>query len=482
MRSRSILQKQLYEAHVCSEEGWNALGGLLAGGTSILHGVNENLGWAHTVNYSDRVDVFQLEINPANPMQYKFDGEWVNLEKRIVRLHIKGVPVAIRREALWSKYGATMKNKQGVFSIRTGANMEIRALDQWYQMNKAKSFSEFYQIISTQGLSMFNITYADNRDTIFYVNNGFIPVRDSNRIYEWKKTVPGNTSKTLWTKFRTYNELPQYINPRSGYLFNTNHSPFFATGMNDNLDPSKFPVTDGWETWHNNRSARLTELIPADRKISYDELKKMKFDRQLPKELHYPYSIDSLFSLSPLSYPEYADIINTFRNWDRRGDTDSKGAAIFLLAYLYLARQLQGQDPRAITQAEALDTYRHIKEYMMKNFGRTGINLGELQRLVRGTKDYPLAGFPDLLSPQWTVPFKNGQLRASGGDAYIVFVRFPRNELPLIESVNMYGASSHQGSKHYDDQVPLYLQQKTKTMTLNKAEVYRLAERVYHPQ
>ncbi|MBL7727115.1 MAG: penicillin acylase family protein, partial [Dinghuibacter sp.] len=27
-----------YEAHVCSEEGWNALGGLLAGGPCILHG------------------------------------------------------------------------------------------------------------------------------------------------------------------------------------------------------------------------------------------------------------------------------------------------------------------------------------------------------------------------------------------------------------------------------------------------------------
>ncbi|MCB0709654.1 MAG: penicillin acylase family protein, partial [Chitinophagaceae bacterium] len=68
-----------YEAHICSEEGLNVTGGLLAGGPCILHGVNENLGWAHTVNYCDRMDEYQLEMNPANALQYKFNGQWLNL-------------------------------------------------------------------------------------------------------------------------------------------------------------------------------------------------------------------------------------------------------------------------------------------------------------------------------------------------------------------------------------------------------------------
>jgi acyl-homoserine-lactone acylase len=65
-----------YEAHICSEEGLNIMGGLLAGGPCILHGVNENLGWAHTVNFCDRLDEYQLEMNPENNLQYKFDGDW----------------------------------------------------------------------------------------------------------------------------------------------------------------------------------------------------------------------------------------------------------------------------------------------------------------------------------------------------------------------------------------------------------------------
>lgn len=71
-----------YEAHVNSEENWNALGGLLAGGPCILHGVNENLGWAHTVNLCDRMDIYQLQVNPKNADQYLYDGQWVELEKR----------------------------------------------------------------------------------------------------------------------------------------------------------------------------------------------------------------------------------------------------------------------------------------------------------------------------------------------------------------------------------------------------------------
>lgn len=78
--------QSFYEAHICSEEGLNITGGLLAGGPCILHGVNEYLGWAHTVNFCDRMDEYQLEMNPENKLQYKFDGQWTDLEVKTVKL------------------------------------------------------------------------------------------------------------------------------------------------------------------------------------------------------------------------------------------------------------------------------------------------------------------------------------------------------------------------------------------------------------
>jgi acyl-homoserine-lactone acylase len=471
-----------YEAHICSEEGLNVLGGLLAGGPCILHGVNENLGWAHTVNYCDRLDEYQLEMNPDNNLQYKFDGQWLNLEVKTIKLKIKGIPISIKRKLYWSKYGATMKNKQGFFSLRLGANMKIGALQQWYNMNKAKNYTEFYAALSKQELSMFNIMYADKHDTIFYLNNALMPIRDAAPEYNWKRTLPGNTSKTLWTNFKGIKELPQYINPKSGFLFNTNHSSFLATAAADNLKAAGFAKEDGWEQYHLNRSVRFLELFPQNEKLSFATFKQIKFDKQLPTILQYQYNLDSMFLLSETAYPEYAALITTFKNWDKSTVADSKGAAIFLLTYEYLKKLLQGQVPRPITKQEAVATFKHVKKYMQTNFGRTDITLGDLQKLVRGDKDFPLGGVPDVLSPQWTAPYKNGQLQSVGGDGLVMFVRFAKQGLPQIETLNMYGASARPGNKHFNDQINMYLKQQTKKMTLDKAEVYRNVERVYHPE
>ena len=46
-----------YEAHVCSEEGWNFYGASFAGGVTPFVGVNDSLGWTHCVNYNDLQDV-----------------------------------------------------------------------------------------------------------------------------------------------------------------------------------------------------------------------------------------------------------------------------------------------------------------------------------------------------------------------------------------------------------------------------------------
>jgi acyl-homoserine-lactone acylase len=62
-----------------------------------------------------------------------------------------------------------------------------------------------------------------------------------------------------------------------------------------------------------------------------------------------------------------------------------------------------------------------------------------------------------------------------------MFVRFPKNGLPLIETINTYGASARPGEKHFDDQAELFLQQKTKTMSLDKNTVYKNAASIYHP-
>ncbi len=470
-----------YEAHIQSNEGWNIIGGLFPGGLCVFLGVNENLGWAHTVNMMDKIDLFQLHMN-KDQSAYEFDGNWIPLEKKKVKLGIKGIPVKISKTVYWSRYGATVKNKNGFYSIRLTANQDITAIEQWWRMNKAKNFTEFYSALSMQGLPMFNVVYADRYDTVFYLSGGKMPLRNKDPKFQWKDVVPGNSSSTLWNSYHPVNELPQLINPPMGYVYNTNHSPFLATDSIGNLDPRKFDITSGYETYHNNRSARFYQLISASGKIDYDRFRQIKYDDTLPPQLQYPINIDSLWMMKPSDHTDIADILKGFQSWNKSADTSSQGAANFLLLYHYVVKQNSLWQTDRLTLKQLQESLQHIRRYQLQHFGKTGITLGELQKHTRGDKTYASWGLPDVLTAMHSDSLTDGRFKVRAGESYIELVRFPKNSLPVIESINCYGASSKPGSKHYTDQMSLFMQKKTRPMSLRREDVMAGAEKIYHPE
>jgi acyl-homoserine-lactone acylase len=475
-----------YEAHLQSEEGWNILGGLFPGAPLIFHGVTPNLAWAHTVNFQDKIDVYQLQTDKAHPNQYKVDGEWLPLEMRKIKLSIKGIPFPIYKKVYQSIYGPTVATPKGAyFSMRLPALMDAGALQQWYAMNKATNFTSFKAALTQNHLAMFNIIYADKRDTIFYISNGKMPYRNADTAYHWSSTVPGNTKATLWTKFKPLNELPQYTNPASGYLFNTNHSPFLATDAKDNLNPQNFDTNDGYELYHDNRSQRAKEMLDVLDKISYEDLKRIKFDRHLPSTILFPYGFnaENMFLVDENKYPTLSPIITSLKKWDHNAVAESNGALIYNLAYYYVPQIMQGRKNDKLTLAEAVVVYQTVYDFLMKHYGRTDLTLGDVQRLVRGNENWPQGGMPDVLAAVMSEPFGAGQRKMNSGDAYIGFVRFPKDGgLPFIETVNTFGASSHIGATHFADQRAMYQAQQVKRMTLDKNEVLKNAEKVYHPE
>jgi acyl-homoserine-lactone acylase len=475
-----------YEAHLQSEEGWNILGGLFPGAPLIFHGVTPNLAWAHTVNFQDKIDVYQLQTDKAHPNQYKVDGEWLPLEMRKIKLSIKGIPFPIYKKVYQSIYGPTVATPKGAyFSMRLPALMDAGALQQWYAMNKATNFTSFKAALTQNHLAMFNIIYADKRDTIFYISNGKMPYRNADTAYHWSSTVPGNTKATLWTKFKPLNELPQYTNPTSGYLFNTNHSPFLATDAKDNLNPKNFDTNDGYELYHDNRSQRAKEMLDVLDKISYEDLKRIKFDRHLPSTILFPYGFnaENMFLVDENKYPTLSPIITSLKKWDHNAVAESNGALIYNLAYYYVPQIMQGRKNDKLTLAEAVVVYQTVYDFLMKHYGRTDLTLGDVQRLVRGNENWPQGGMPDVLAAVMSEPFGTGQRKMNSGDAYIGFVRFPKDGgLPFIETVNTFGASSHIGTTHFADQRAMYQAQQVKRMSLDKNEVLKNAEKVYHPE
>lgn len=468
-----------YEAHLSSEEGWNILGANFPGAPSILHGVNEHLGWAHTVNEPDKLDVYQLEINPANKTQYKFDGKWETLEEKVAHLKVKiaGLKINVKKKAYWSKYGPTIITDRGTFSIRMPAQMDIRGLEQWYRFNKAKNFTEFKAAVNMKAIPGYNIVYADKYDTIYYISNGRIPIRNKN--YNWKATLPGNTSATLWNQLHPIDALPQVLQPKSGFVYNTNHSPFHSTEGPEN--PIVRDITMGYETLENNRSKRFEEMLQPLNKVNYEDFRRIKFSRQFPSNFYFPYNIDTLFMLDETKYTDIADLISNLKSWDKIANAESIGAGTFFMIThtIYDNRALYLKQ-KTITENQAVEILRTAKNKMLASFNRTNLQLGDIQKLVRGNVVLPLPGLPDVLAPMYSLPYKDGMYKGNQGDAYIELVRFTKDG-PIIESVNVYGASARKDSPHYTDQMEMYVKQQTKKMTLDKATVYQQAVKKYNP-
>lgn len=472
-----------YEAHLCSEEGTNIIGALFAGTPGILIGANQHLGWAHTVNYPDKTDVFKLEMHPSKKGQYKVDDEYLTLQKKKAKLNIKvlGIPLKISKTYYESIFGPTLKNKSGYYSVRTPALYEIRALEQWWRMNKARSFTEFYNILKMKALPGYNIGYADKNDTIFYISNGLIPKRAQG--YNWKEVVPGNTRKTLWTETYDIDELPQVIQPSSGYFYNANHSPFFSSDEANNPNPDDYAKAANFETYHNNRSTRLRNLIEAEDKISYTDFKRIKYDNQLPKPFVYSWmNINYLEKMNAEQFPEIRDLILRVQNWDRKATASSVGAGTYLMLYHKLRPYYyQLPEPKIIPTAILVKAFKEVKAHMLKHFGSTEVALGDYQKLVRGKKELPVFGMNDVVTAMSSVPYKDGKVKVVAGESYIELVKFTP-EGPEIESVISYGSSDRPDSPHYGDQMELYTQFKTKKMTFDKATIYANAERIYHPE
>ena len=474
-----------YEVHLSSDEGTNIIGTMYPGTPNVLIGVNEHLGWSHTVNYPDKTDVFKLRMK--NKRKYIVDDLEYDLEKHKAKITVKilGIPIKINRKYYKSIYGPTLKNKSGYYSIRTPTLFNIKALEQWWKMGKAKNFSEFYDAYKMKQIPGFNVGYADRYDTIFYMSNGILPKRAEG--YNWKGIVPGDTMETLWTEYHEIEDLPQVIQPKSGFIYNANHSPFKSTSADENPNEKDYSERMGYETYDNNRSTRLIELIESYDKVSYDDFKDIKYDNSFPSKFSYNFMDINLINEIELdANHELFEIVNEIQNWDRKTDTNSIGAGLYGVLYYHLIynyadqiRKLSSED-KPISKEIILSAVSDIKPYLIEHFGKVKITLGEFQKLVRGDKELPIWGLPDVITAMSSRPYKDGKHKVFAGESYIGLVRFTEDG-PVMESIISFGNSDDPSSDHYTDQMEMYSKFQTKKMTFDKEEIYSKAKSIYNP-
>lgn len=467
-----------YEAHVVSEEGWNMSGGLFPGSPVVLHGHNEQLGWAHTVNSPDLVDVYELERDAKAPGTYVLDGKNVSLDEKQAPITIDTgfFDLTVHKAVHHSAHGPVVVTDHGAWAIRyAGIGRAIRSGEQWYRMNTAHDLATWRAAMEMQAIPMFNTIYAD-REHVFYVYNALIPKRPAGP--DWRGVVPGSRSDLVWSDYLPFSELPQVLDPRSGFVQNCNSAPWSTTTGLDNPLPSSMPESADIEAFVTNRAWRSLELFGGTEPISRADFLRFKWDRSY--SAHSTMRRDALRPLQDLrpSTEFEREALALVNAWDGVADESSVGATIAILVWRMVRPDYTGAVGSG-GPTDAQSAFRVAVRWLLEHYGKVAVPLGEVQRLVHGKTNLPLGGGPDVING---IAAKNAGRHLVGrqGDSLVMFVELGKSGA-TSSSIHQYGASNRADSKHYSDQAELFVKRDLKPTWRDPKVLAEHTERSYHP-
>ncbi|MDX1587479.1 MAG: penicillin acylase family protein [Oleiphilaceae bacterium] len=155
--------ERLYMAHLTVGDEANIMGSALYGLPAVLIGFNEHFAWSHTVSTAFRFTFYELTLNPADPTQYLFEGEFVDMEEREITVELLDQDGEIREETrtlYYSHYGPMLEFEAAgipilnwtngkAYTLRDANAENDRLINQFFQWNKADSFEEFVELHKT---------------------------------------------------------------------------------------------------------------------------------------------------------------------------------------------------------------------------------------------------------------------------------------------------------------------------------------------
>lgn len=468
-----------YELVVHSKAGWDFAGATFPGAPYPLLGHNKTLGWTNTVNRPDMIDIYKLVLS-KDGKQYRFDGKWLPLESQRVWLRVKlwgPFVLPVPRTAYRSVHGPVIINKDGAFAIHYAAPEQLGMVEEYYRLNKARNFAEWQAALSKQAIPATNFLYGDAVGNIAYFYNAAFLKRKPG--FDYTHILPGDTSRALDQGTVPWANIPRNINPASGFLVNANNTPFQAAGIGSELNPADFSPLLGIETDTTNRGTRSIELMGADPSISAADLEAIKYDTAISRVGWAARWFNEIAAVDPKGDKLIADAHALMQGWD--WNYDGKGRAD-ALAVLLLRSGNRIHYPRKPWPV-ARDELKLAAEYLMEHFGKLDPSLGTVLRLRQGTVDLPMVGGPDVLRATsiWDEA-PDGRLVVKHGDSFVMFIAWDKAGKVNSTSIQPYGAASTRPeSKHYTDQMPLFVTHRTKPVWFDPADLAKHQERAYRP-
>ncbi|HMP15746.1 MAG TPA: penicillin acylase family protein [Gemmatales bacterium] len=501
---------QWYEGHLISEQGWNLLGAGFFGSPFPTIGYNGYLAWSHTVNNPDIVDTYAIKLNEEKGT-YRFgeNDRPVTRWKDSLKIQTESGLVEKHFEFTKTHHGPIVAIRDNVpLAIRLAKFESSGGLEEWYNMGRAKSIAEFRAAMAPCEIPMFNAMVADIHGDIFYVYNGAIPKRSTK--FDWSKPVDGSNPETEWQGYHTFDELPQMMNPKCGFLQNCNQQPLTTTPVTGELKPgevnenpkeSDFPPYMIKERDRDNGRAQISRrILHNTEKFDFETWAKAGFntkviiaEKQLPDVVK---AFESLSQKDPERAARLKEAIDMIREWDCVSTIDSIPMTLFALTYDKVMQMMQKRDLLNFPRMRALEA---TLEDLQKSHNTWKVAWGEINRLQRihGSQidmtgkgafrddqpSLPVAGSPGPLGIVfnfYSFP-QAGQKRRYGvaGHSYVGVVELA--EKPIAKTVLQFGQSGDPQSPHWFDQAQLYAKGQFKPSWYQREEIEANSKVGYHP-
>ena len=369
-----------HEVHLTIPGEYDVMGATLLGLPMVTIGFNKNIAWSHTVSPASHIGLYELTLNPANPMQYLYDGEYRDIssvEVSAKQLEPDGSLSEHQFSIYLSHYGPIINLKRqsalldgwpmilgeaSIMAVRDPNLNNARGLLQWVKMGQASSMDEFSDALKQVGLPWVHTAAADRHGDVLYAEASVIPrvtaeqldscidslVTESitslaNRLFF---ALNGSRSECEWgrspdspegTNIYGYSELPTLTN--RSYALNYNNSYWIA---NQDTPLTGFPFIMGplggegeqqflrGNIGHQQVVERMAAADGLDDSPGFtlDSLKGLMLSsRVMAAEM----ALDDVLEICNASTLDErtTEACSLLAAWDRRVDTDSIGAHIF---------------------------------------------------------------------------------------------------------------------------------------------------------
>jgi acyl-homoserine-lactone acylase len=495
------------ELQVTSDEGLNAYGASTWGQFFVYQGFNEHCGWMHTSSAVDAIDEYlETIIKKGDTYFYKYGNEErpVKVEKITVPYKTNNGMSQRTFIVYRTQHGPIIRSQEGKWVSIALMNDPVKALTQSFTRTKATDYKSFKQTMELHTNSSNNTIFADADGDIAYFHGNFIPRRDPK--FDWTKPVDGSNPETDWHGLLSIDESPKLLNPASGWLYNSNNSPWSAAGASSPKQ-SDYPkyVDNGVESARGLHAVRVLEnkkdfTVETLRDAAYDSYLTW-FEKPVPALIK---AWDSTAAGDPLK-AKLADQIAALRSWDFRWSANSVPTSVAVYWADDLQRSLRSDARTAgvsfpeyvstkASPEQLLRSLASASDKLTADFGTWKTPWGDINRFQRLTDDivHPFTDSGPSIPVAFTSavwgslasfgarPYKGSKkIYGTSGNSFVAVVEFGPRVRAI--AVTAGGESGNPASKHFNDQAQRYATGNLREVYFYPGQLKGHTERTYHP-